>query len=173
MNIFAIEGDSETNEIDWVKSAKSQDNYRVVKMILESCQMLCTTLNEQHGYQISPYRTVHKNHPSTKWVRASSANFESLVKHTIAMIEEYHDRFGKTHKCEAVLAKCLELYDSSLFPLQESTLLPLCMPVEFKSNNIIESYRKFYSQKPRMRYPKTKIPKWFKKYRGSKEYQVV
>ena len=40
MNIFAIEGDG--NNIDWVASAKSQDNYRVVKMILESCQILST-----------------------------------------------------------------------------------------------------------------------------------
>ena len=36
MNIFAIEGNAETGEIDWRASARSQDNYRVVKMILES-----------------------------------------------------------------------------------------------------------------------------------------
>ena len=40
MNIFAIEGDVETGEIDWEKSAQSQDNLRVVKMILESCQIM-------------------------------------------------------------------------------------------------------------------------------------
>ncbi len=173
MNIFAIEGNTETNEIDWIKSAQSQDNYRVVKMILESCQMLCTTLNEQHGKQVAPYRSCHKNHPSTKWVRTSSANFEALVEHTLAMIEEYESRFNKTHKCAAVLERCLELYDPSLFPFSEATLLPLCMPPEFKSNNIIESYRKFYSSKPRIRYPESKIPSWFRKYRGDEEYQVV
>ncbi len=47
MNIFAIEGDLETGQIDWEKSAQSQDNLRVVKMILESCQILSTVLNEQ------------------------------------------------------------------------------------------------------------------------------
>ena len=46
MNIFAIESDSEGN-IDWIKSAQSLDNLRVVKMILESCQILSTVLNEQ------------------------------------------------------------------------------------------------------------------------------
>ena len=50
MNIFAIEG--QNNKIDWIKSAQSQDNYRVIKMSLESCQMLCTTLNEQVGKQL-------------------------------------------------------------------------------------------------------------------------
>ena len=47
MNIFAIEGDAETGQIDWEASARSQDNLRVVKMILESCQILSTVLNEQ------------------------------------------------------------------------------------------------------------------------------
>jgi len=171
MNIFAIEGDN--NNIDWVKSAKSQDNYRVVKMILESCQMLCTAINELAGTQVAPYRSTHKSHPSTKWVRTSSANFESLVEHTASMIEEYSERFNKVHKCASVLERCVELYDPALFPTQEPTRLPLAMPYEFQSDNIIESYRKFYASKPRIRYPKDKIPDWFLKYRGKKEYQIT
>ena len=48
MNIFAIEGNVETGEIDWVESAKSQDNYdRVVKMILELVKSYATVFNEQ------------------------------------------------------------------------------------------------------------------------------
>ena len=61
MNIFGIEGNGKN--IDWVESAKSQDNYRVVKMILESCQMLCTNLNHLYGEQVAPYRSCHLNHP--------------------------------------------------------------------------------------------------------------
>ena len=65
MNIFAIEGDAETGQIDWEASARSQDNLRVVKMILESCQILSTVLNEQ-GMK-APYRSfsvyVHPNVP--------------------------------------------------------------------------------------------------------------
>jgi len=173
MNIFAIEGDPATNSIDWIKSAQSQDNYRVVKMILESCQMLCTTINILSDAHVAPYKSTHKGHPSTKWVRASSANFEALVEHTTAMIEEYQARFGKVHKCTAVLDKCLKLYDASLFPEHEPTPLPLAIPPEFRSDNIIESYRRFYASKPRMRYPANKIPSWFKEYRGDKEYQIV
>ena len=40
MNIFAIGGCEKTGTIDWEQSARELDNYRVVKMILESCQML-------------------------------------------------------------------------------------------------------------------------------------
>ena len=118
MNIFAIEGKG--NNIDWVKSAQSLDNYRVVKMILESCQMLCTAINHQHG-----------------------------AKETV-----------------------LDLYDPSLFPSSDTTPLPLCMPEEYKSNNTVESYRRFYTDKPRMRYPTSKIPKWFVEYRTTEFQQI-
>ena len=160
MNIFAIEKTS-TGEIDWSKSARSLDNYRVVKMILESCQMLCTTLNIQHEKKITPYKNAHVNHPSTKWVRESSANFEQLVEHTIAMLDEYTERFAKIHKCAYVLETCIDLYDPDKFPTDQTTPLPLCMPEEFKSNDIVDSYRRFYASKPKIRYPRSKIPVWF------------
>ena len=79
MNIFAIEGDVETGEIDWVKSAQSQDNLRVVKMILESCQILSTVLNEQ-GLD-APYRSFNPKHPSCLWAAESAANFMNLALH--------------------------------------------------------------------------------------------
>jgi|TARA_R110000824_G_scaffold154280_3_gene326318 hypothetical protein len=170
MNIFAIEGKG--NQIDWIKSAQSLDNYRVVKMILESTQMLCTAINDQHGEKVTPYKNAHLNHPSTKWVRASSANFECLVEHTLAMLDEYTERFGKIHKCAGVLETVLDLYDPSLFPSSDTTPLPLCMPDEYKSDNIVESYRSFYSDKPRMRYPKSKVPSWFSEKR-TKEFQLL
>ena len=102
MNIFAIEKKPD-GTVDWHGSAKAQDNYRVVKMILESCQMLCAVLNEQNQEQVTPYRTTHKNHPSTKWVAASSANFMSLVQHCTSMLEEYTERFGRVHKCLSLI----------------------------------------------------------------------
>ena len=136
--------------------------------------MLCTAINELHGgSQITPYRSTHKHHPSTKWVMASSSNFEALVVHTEAMLSEYTERFNKIHKCQSVLSECKRLYDPSKFPASEITRLPLAMPPEFQSDDVVESYRKFYASKPRMRYPKNKIPSWFIKYRGDKEYQVV
>ena len=172
MNIFAIEK-TKDGEIDWIKSATSQDNLRVVKMTLESCQMLCTNLNVLYGENISPYRSCHVNHPSTKWARQSSANFESLVEHTMALLDEYTARFNKIHKCQGVLDKIIDLYRPDLFPLLEPTVLPLCMPDEFKKACIIESYREFYSSKPKIRYPKDKIPEWFVKYRGDKPYVII
>ena len=171
MNIFAIEGDISTGEIDWIASAKSQDNYRVVKMILESCQILSTVLNEQ-GID-APYRSFNPKHPSCLWAAESSSNFLNLVDHCAAMIDEYEARFGKTHKCKAVLKKIVKLHDSGRFPRLESTPLRLAMPSEFRSNNPVLSYRKFYASKPRVRYPKDKVPSWFKECRGNVPYQII
>ena len=170
MNIFAIEGDVETGEIDWVKSAQSQDNLRVVKMILESCQILSTVLNEQ-GLD-APYRSFNPKHPSCLWAAESAANFMNLALHCEAMITEYSQRFGKTHKCAAVLNKIVSMFDADLFPTTKCTPLRLAMPDEFRSDNPVVSYRKFYASKPRLRYPVDKIPSWVYDYR-SEPLEVV
>ena len=171
MNIFPIEGNTETGEIDWVKSAQAQDNYRVVKMILESCQILSTVLNEQ-GVK-APYRSFNPKHPSCLWAAESSDNFLKLAMHCSAMIGEYTERFGKTHKCAAVLEQILDLYDKSLFDNHDPTPIRQAMPEHFKSDNPVISYRKYYASKPRIRYPESKIPLWFDKYRGSTPYEVI
>jgi len=170
MNIFAIESDKH-GKIDWIKSAQSQDNYRVVKMILESCQILCTVLNEQGV--AAPYRSFNPKHPSCLWAAESSANFENLTLHCFALIGEYADRFNKDHKCVKVLEKVIDLYDPSRFPSGEPTPLRMAMPDCFKSKNIVESYRKYYASKPRMRYPEDKVPSWFIKYRGATPYITI
>ena len=170
MNIFAIEGNVETGEIDWVKSAQSQDNLRVVKMILESCQILSTVLNEQ-GLD-APYRSFNPKHPSCLWAAESAANFMNLALHCEAMICEYRERFGKTHKCAAVLNKIVAMFNVDLFPTTKCTPLRLAMPDEFRSDNPIVSYRKFYASKPRLRYPVDKIPSWVYDYRDE-PFEVV
>ena len=172
MNIFAIEGNEETGDVDWIKSAQSQDNMRVVKMILESCQILSTVLNEQGV--TAPYRSFNPKHPSCKWAAESSENFQNLMKHCASMIQEYEARFGKTHKCKEVLVKIRQLYKPENFPTNKPTPLRMAMPDYFKvDNNPVISYRKYYASKPRMRYPKGKVPSWFRELRGDKDYQIV
>ena len=170
MNIFAIEGDEETGEIDWEKSAQSQDNLRVVKMILESCQIMSTVINEQ-GLK-APYRSFNPKHPSCLWAAESASNYMNLALHCQAMIDEYEHRFNKTHKCQAVLKTLIELFDPGLFPSMECTPLRLAMPDEFRSDNPVVSYRKFYASKPRLRYPVDKIPQWVYDYR-TEPFEVV
>ena len=70
-------------------------------------------------------------------------------------------------------AEIIDLYDVSKFPTSEPTPLRIAIPGEYRSENIVESYRRFYASKPRVRYPKNKIPQWFKKFRGDREFQIV
>lgn len=174
MNIFILER-KEDGSIDWKKSAQTLDNYRIVKMPLENAQMLCTNINVLAEQPIAPYRTAYKNHPCTIWSRLAFENFISLAEHGIYMCEEYTKRFGKTHKCEDIIYQCIEFaYDPRVsWEASSAAPLPLCMPVEYKTDDIVESYRKYYASKPRMRYPKNKIPEWFIKYRGNMPYEVI
>lgn len=170
MNIFAIESDNK-GDIDWAKSAQSLDNLRVVKMILESCQILSTVLNEQ-GID-APYKSFNPKHPSCLWTAESSANFVRLVEHTAAMLEEYTERFGKTHKCDAVLDRICSLYDKDNFDCHFETPLRMAVPSAFRGSDIVESYRRYYANKDRVRYPAAKVPPWFRGYRGSKAFELI
>jgi hypothetical protein len=163
MNIFAIEGNEQTGEIDWYKSGRTQDNMRTVKMVLESTQLLSSAmhLNGQTG----PYKLNHAKHPSTLWAAESSENWRNLFAHAMGLIDEYSVRFNKEHKCYQILNQMAKQVDLSKFPRHDSTPLKLAMPDNFKSNNAVKSYRDYYSTKEKMRYPTGKAPDWFLKRR--------
>lgn len=91
MNIFVT-------DLDPRQSAQYLDDKRCVKMILESAQLLSTTMWEL-GYE-GPYKATHRNHPSAIWARQTIKNYSWLVDHFIALCNEYTARYGKVHKCE-------------------------------------------------------------------------
>ena len=126
MNIFYLHSDP-------VKAAQIQYNKHVVKMILESAQMLCTAhhLLDPCNSDDIPYKIAHKNHPSTIWVRQSAPHYLWLYHHMIALGEEYTKRYGKQHltitKCKDVLAR----YPGGIFNVGFSEP-PQCMPDQYK-----------------------------------------
>lgn len=93
-----------------IKCAKNLDDKRVIKMVLETAQMLCTALNLQ-GQQ-TPYKSTHANHPANIWARETKSNWVWLWDHGIALCSEYTSRYGKTHKCEKVIKDLFKLKDS-------------------------------------------------------------
>lgn len=84
-----------------VECAKNLDDKRVVKMCLETAQMLCTAINESGG--TAPYKSTHKNHPCNIWARQAAGHWLWLYKHFIALCWEYKKRYGKIHKSFKVL----------------------------------------------------------------------
>ena len=177
MNIFAIEPKSD-GSIDWTQSALSHDNFRVNKMIIESCQMLSTTA-KTFGYD-TRYKMSHLNHPSTIWARQSLPNFNNLLHLASVLRIEFGRRHNKfAHGCDDVIRSMANLSrDSSFakhFPSTHETELPLCMPQEYKSADVVESYRRFFANKPNLRYYSKDVPSWIAEYRqdGMPEVKIV
>lgn len=81
-----------------IKSAEYLDDKRVIKMILESAQLMCTAA---HAFGCEAvYRSTHANHPCSIWVRHSRENYLWLLDHFDALCAEYTKRYAKRHKCE-------------------------------------------------------------------------
>ena len=79
------------------KAARLQYNKHVVKMILESAQMLCAAHHVLGSKLDIPYKQAHLNHPSTVWTRQSRSTYMWLYNHMMALGDEYTKRYGKTH----------------------------------------------------------------------------
>lgn len=140
MNIFYLHKDP-------VKAANVQYNKHVVKMILESAQMLCTA---HHCYGSSeqkanvPYRQAHLNHPSTVWARKSISTYMWLYDHMIALGKEYTKRYGKEH---LTILKCRDFLATPPLHIQGNDFCepPQCMPDEYKvDNDTVTAYWNYY-----------------------------
>ena len=82
MNIFYLDNNP-------VKAAQVQYNKHVVKMILESAQMLCTAHHHYDNGHNVPYKKAHYNHPSTIWCRQNASQYKWLYDHMVALGKEY------------------------------------------------------------------------------------
>lgn len=151
------------------KCAEYLDNKRVVKMVLESTQMLCTALNELAGEQITPYKSTHKNHPCNVWVRESLENFYWLVSHALALSNEYERRYNKRHKCLSVIRQVVNIPHTFTFkgefPKHELTTFPNCarnksLGIDYTGEeNVFIAYRKYLND----RWDTDKQPpRWYK-----------
>jgi len=163
MNIYPIEGNIKTGEIDWIKSGQSYDNYRLVSGTLQATQLLCTVAN-QYGYRCE-YKPYAINHPNRLWVSESRSNFSSIISLTNVLFDEYRIRFGKVHKCQSICKDLQANYKRFPFPKEESTQYNPAVPLKFYHDNPIISARMHWLSKDKMKYPKNKIPQWFLEHR--------
>jgi len=128
-------------------AAKVQYNKHVVKMILESAQMLCTAHhvygNEEQKLNV-PYKQAHLNHPSTIWTRQCRANYRWLYLHMLALGYEYTKRYGKTH---ASIIKCEKFLNVPPVHIPDGDFCepPQAMPDEYKvEGDSITAYWNYY-----------------------------
>lgn len=135
MNIFVTDHDPQ-------KSAQALDDKRVIKMILESAQMLSTAMH-QVGLLNAPYKVTHVNHPCSVWVRETEANYMWLLQHMQFLCIEYHNRYGKIHKC----ADMLHTFFSARHYMPNGPLTPFANCTPYKDVETIEAYRRTMNEK--------------------------
>lgn len=92
------------------RSARVLCDTHVVKMILESVQLLCMAWHfskDVHTWDFPLYKVTHEKHICTRWVCSDVENYKWLLSHALALSQEYTQRYKKIHKSQKIL-KMLE-----------------------------------------------------------------
>lgn len=170
-------------------AAKYHCDKHVIKMILESSQLLSTAHRFLDGTKVEVeikgrilkrwihpdpildavlYQATHINHPCCLWVRQSAANYEWLWILAQELNKEFVRRYGKqvNHASIDLLKKALDKYPKNLPDLG---LLepPQCMPPEFQADDFVQGYRNYYvgAKLDIATWTDTPIPQWFLRYK--------
>ena len=155
MNIFHLHKDPKI-------CAEYHCDRHVVKMILETGQMLSTAYRKKFGDNDDLYKTAYPKHPMTIWVGNSGDNFFWSIQLLDQLIYQYTVRYKKVHKTIRIsnlLHSKHKLWHSWK---TEFTRPPLCMPDEYKSDDYVQSYRNYYigDKKRFARYTNTSTPEF-------------
>ena len=155
MNIFILDKDVK-------KCAQYHCDKHVVKMILETAQLLCGVhhVTAQVTDQV-PYKLSHKNHPCAIWTRESLSNYLYLCELGLALCDEYTHRYGKRHKSLQVILWCIN--NRPNISDKEFTEPAKAMPEEYKVKSVVDSYRNYYrgAKSGFTTWKNRDIPKWF------------
>jgi len=149
-----------------VVSAEAQPDKMLVKMPLETAQMLCTAHRVLDGNEYADehglYKEAYKNHPCTIWARESRGNYEWLYIHFLALAMEYTYRYGKEHLSYTKLHEPLEKHPDNI---HRGGMTPLAqaMPDEYKNDNPVVAYRDYViHEKHYAKWEKNREkPKWW------------
>ena len=160
MNIFV------TNQCP-IQSARNLPDKHIVKMPLETCQMLAIIysdwyygIGQLHKVNGQPYATKHgafRKHPCTIWAAENYWNLSWLISHGLALCDEYNARYGKVHSCLAPMLEAVDIFEAAFdFNVDiYKDSLPMtftrAMPEYIKFNttiDTIEAYKIYLNTKP-------------------------
>jgi len=172
VNIFVLDSDPR-------RAARYHCDKHVVKMVLESAQLMSTGLwlvDERRAQRLHErgqlYRPTHKRHPCTLWLARSLANYRWLTRLADALVEEYHYRYAeRTHASEPVIDSCRRFAFSRAaerlepWAAHRRTAFAQAMPEQYRGPNAVEAYRSYYmgEKAPFCAWTKRRMPGWFKK----------
>lgn len=181
MNVFALHRDPKI-------AAQMMCDKHVVKMIVESCQILSAVMDvnymkefrgednnlkpsEQLG--LCGYPKAHVKHPSTLWATESKGNYIWLCKHLRELNWQYHLRYNRFHKRNGDTM----IYESQMqyleFPKQRKTeFVQAITNKKWHRKDPIDAYRVYYNME-KFVFAKWKlgnIPHW---YTGGPKYEIT
>jgi hypothetical protein len=100
--------------------ALALDDLRLNKMIVESCQILCTALHLSGRGSPELYKPAYIRHPVVLWTARDARHYAWLVRHLEALFEERAFRFGS-----------LEHHSLRLLPFLTQYVENLMVPSDF------------------------------------------
>lgn len=159
MNIFVLDTDPKI-------AAQYHCDKHVVKMILETAQLLCTA-HHVNGINANVedylYKQTHINHPCAIWARQSKENYDWLTELGLRLCKEYTKRYDKVHKSQ-YLIQLLTVHDPIDYPKKGLTEFAIAMPEEYRLNEVVSSYRNYYKygKKDILTYKNSEIPEFLK-----------
>lgn len=176
MNIFVLDRDPR-------RAARYHCDRHVVKMVLETAQLLSTALwhacpdeaARLHGAGLA-YRPTHSRHPCSLWLLESAANVRWLGRLGIALADEYEHRYpGKAHASRSVIEACAAAFRRAsaarccaLTPGPRTRFVQ-AMPPEHRRDDPVEGYRAYYrgAKAHLARWTRRRRPAWFEPPSGA------
>ena len=149
-----------------IQSARNLPDKHIVKMPLETCQMLAIIysdwyygvgkLYKKDGTPYATKRGAFRSHPCTIWAAANQYNLAWLIRHGFALCDEYQMRYNKTHTCEDVIHQAVRIYNRCFdetvrTAYHKVTDFTRAMPEYIKFNttiDTIEAYKVYLNTKP-------------------------
>lgn len=155
MNLFVLDVDPEM-------AAQYHCDKHVVKMTLETAQLLCTAVHELGFSFPGQYRPTHVNHPCAIWVRQTRGNAFWALELLQQLGVEYTHRYGRVHASTALLEPLRACLHYAEFPDMAMTPFAQAMPEEYRDPDPVKAYRQYYlGEKLRMmEYTDRATPYW-------------
>lgn len=151
-------------------SAIALDDRRLIKMILETAQLLSTAVRETPNITLTNsfiYKSTHANHPCAIWARASQDNFFWLCRLGAGLSLEYLYRFRRVHASSTII-ECVKNY-LEFIPQNRPIKCPKesefvnCTP--YKHLPVFEAYKqtlrdKWQADGDRAKWTNSQPPEW-------------
>ena len=171
MNIFFLSKNPQLAALDHCDK-------HVVKMVLETTQMMCTAHRLLDGDVAADamglYKTAYANHPMTQWVRENQFNYAWTYRLLKELCSEYTYRYDKVHATQSKgILDALQKVPENICLGTETgrTVPPMCMPDKYKSRftgkatftDVVDAYRRYYigEKKDFAVWTRRPQPKWW------------